>query len=204
MGIARAIRRLRFEFDVELIAVHIPGRLNDEADQLSRFTADAHHQRVLSMGVVRVIESRTHCPVTTVCQLRSPVDRIDDLPDPGDNSADAQLRPGSSLWCPGPHEFAGTLKRVRQLQRGAPVPHILLVPDMPGSPWWGLLQGSRVLQDFPAGTRLFEADISLPVPDSVAPDIHLAPTASVPWVARTFMPVAHRAPRKRGRRQPRH
>jgi hypothetical protein len=174
---------------VEVVAVHIPGVDNDEADHLSRFTSDSYRHRALSPAVLQQVDSAGRCKVQGVFQLRlaGQVPGRQCTPDP-DAVTDAEIAPHSSLWCPGPTEFASTIKRVRRLAAMAPAGtrHIVLLPEQQHSPWWGLLSGSQEIRRWPAGSPLFETDIVLAVPNSVSPPITISHKTSVPWVARTF------------------
>lgn len=206
MAIARAIRQIKKQWDVEVVAVHIPGVDNVEADFLSRFTADSYALRSLCQVVLKQVETAARCTVHAAFQIRlqsqvpSNGNRRTCVLNPSDKD-DATIAKQSSLWCPGPHEFASTIKRVRKLAELAPsgVRHIVLLPEQLHSPWWGLLRGSQEIRRWPAGTVLFEHDIVLPVPDSVSPPICIGKASTVTWVARTFKPGGA----NRGRQHPR-
>jgi hypothetical protein len=186
MAIARAIRKIKRDYDIEIIAKHIPGKDNAEADFLSRFTQDAYGTRVLEGSIVRAIEQAERCQVVSICQVTAPVGHPAYTVLQLDESQDAIIAQGPSLWCPGPHEFVGTLKRLKRLGPLMGPSHTVLVPYMPNSPWWGLLRGARQVKWFSTGTQLFEKPITVPVPNSSAPPVVLQHVSTTPWVACTF------------------
>lgn len=187
--IARDIHALELEFGFEAVAVHIPGKDNTEADELSRLSQPLFAKRQLQPALLRHLEIRLGHRLTAVME-----------------ATDAALKQFASasckdavLWCPGPHEFVtcihAALDKCRQRNGG--LPHFLLVPDAPHAPWWGLTSGHSLVQRWQAGTTLFVENLSIPVPNSSASPLFVPRKIGCDWIVITFSEPTRVASRKR-------
>jgi hypothetical protein len=176
--IARDIHALEVRHGFEVAAVHIAGELNTEADELSRLSQGLYADRAVVPAVLTHLAGRAGVPslLTVMACTESALTKL-----AGHNLP-------ATLWCPGAHEFFTCIQAVRAAVRGGKTnaPQVLLLPHAPHATWWGLLQGTKVLQNFKANTRLFAQNLQLPVPNSLAPQLVLPARSSSEWVAVVF------------------
>lgn len=184
--IAQDVVNLERKFNFETAAVHIPGALNTEADELSRLSQALYAKRTLCDSVINHLSSRIRHTLQPVMSVdESSLSLLDDAPHI------------ARLWCPGPHEFFSCINAVRKAtySRGRSAPQVLLIPRTEHATWWSLVKTATLVQEYASNTKMFTSNLRLAVPQSAAPELVIPSHTSCPWFAITFSKAAM----KRGR-----
>jgi hypothetical protein len=168
--IAREIHALERKHKFEVVAVHIPGKDNVLADELSRLSQGLYQQRRLLPTVLTHLETR-------VGQQVVPLMCVSDEPTAAPRPS---VKTHTTLWCPGPHEYVAAVHAAKQ---GG---DLLMVPEAPFAPWWSLVQHAALLQRWDPHTQLFQHELSVAVPDSTAPPLRVPHTSTTAWVVISF------------------
>ena len=172
--LVQELRQLCLQHDIDLAALHIPGKENGLADRLSRFTRTVDtgdwklHTHIFEAAQQRALQLYPHMQPITLDGTADPAGQNAHVPrfcSAADSLLDRNLA-GESVWAnPDFSKLPEMLGHLRQQQASSPTDTSLLinVPEWPhvhkGStqqaPWWKYMRGGQVLARFPAGSHLY-------------------------------------------------
>ena len=144
-AIAQDIWKTAHQFGLQLVAVHRPGRLNQRADKLSRWSMDSTDLQLLPSLFQRA--NRRWGPHTVdlfANRLNRQVRRyVSWRPDPFSVANDGLTFPltGENAWCFPPEALIQRLL-AKLIREQATV--TLVAPLWPSKPWWPELQALRI------------------------------------------------------------
>jgi hypothetical protein len=160
------ILRLCALYDVDLAAVHIPGKINDLADKLSRFVRE-HDDGDWMFSPEKFAEIHARLKETF---LEHGELTLDGSADPNGNNAllprfcskvdsilERDIR-GENLWInPDFKLFNEVLRHILRSRAASPAntSATVLCPAWVFHDWWPMLKNAKVLAYYPRGTQLF-------------------------------------------------